>query len=96
MWRVTEHKRGSHFQELKVTSMVKEMAVYTYITYAESFIYRFHENLKLIPKSNNFSADQMYRAKEIDQNSVEIWKITAAGDFKYKMFTLELIPVPEQ
>jgi hypothetical protein len=92
MWKVTEHKRGSQILEFKVTSMVKEMAAYTYLTYAESFIYRFHENLKDIPKSNNFSADHMYRAKEVDTNSVEVWKMNVKGDFKYKMFTLVYQP----
>lgn len=92
MWKVKKHKCGSGYQELKVAVLVNKMAEYDYLTYAESFIYRFHENLKEMPRSGNSFAAYMYRAKEISTYCVEVWKMTVEGDFKYKMFTLDLIP----
>lgn len=91
MWKVTAHKRGDQKQEIEVSILVKELATYEQLTYSESFIGRFKEHLKNIPKSNNFSADVLYKAKEISLTEVEIWKLTLEGDFKYKMFTLEYI-----
>lgn len=91
MWKVTAHKRGDQKQEIEVSILVKELATSENLSYSGSFIDRLKEDLKSIPKSNNFSAAVLYKAKEISFTQVEIWKLTVEGDFKYKMFTLDYI-----
>lgn len=67
------------------------MAQYTYATYSEQIEWIFKGQVREIPRTNNFSADLLYQVKKIDAKVVEIWKMTADGDFKYKMFTLEYV-----
>lgn len=91
MWKVTEHKRSNQQQELNVVSLVKEMAEYTFASYAQQFIDSFKERLSEISRQNNFSADLLYRATQRNLKSIEIWKMDVQGDFKYKMFTLDYV-----
>lgn len=87
-WKIIKHKAGSGQQELQVCVKVRELE-YSNITYAESLIDEFKQKLKEVKRTNNFSADLMYKATPRNQKSIEIWKMTADGDFNYKMFTLE-------
>lgn len=91
MWKVTEHKCSSTYQELNVKRIVNEMAEYSYDTYAEAFENHFKQLIKEIPRHNNFSADLLYQVTPRNQKSVEVWKMTVQGEFKYKMFTLDFI-----
>lgn len=91
MWKVTEHKRSNQQQEIKVAQLVREMAEYSYATYAEQFENHFKERIQEIPRTNNFSADLLYQVTQRNHKSVEVWKMTTQRDFKYKMFTLEFI-----
>ncbi|AYO58216.1 hypothetical protein CO230_08815 [Chryseobacterium sp. 6424] len=88
-WKITEHKCLQQNQELKVKALVKEMAEYSYATYAESFENHFKSLIKEVPKTNTFSADHFYRVTQRNLKSVEIWKVDIEGEFKYKMFTLD-------
>lgn len=90
-WKVTEHKTSSQQQELNVKNLVKEMAEYSYATYAEQFINHFKDLIKDIPRKNNFSADLLYMVTQRNLKSVEVWKLNVQGDYKYKMFTLDYI-----
>jgi len=91
MWKLTENKSPKGQQEIKIKSLLKEMADYSYATYAEQFENQFKALVKEIPRSNNFSADLMYKVTRRNNKSVEVWKMTVAGDFKHKMWTLNYI-----
>lgn len=91
MWKVTEHKCLSQNQEIKVKILVKEMAQYTYATHPEQFKVQFETLIKDIKRHNNFSAENLYKVSQRNEKSLEIWKTTASGDFKYKMFTLDYV-----
>lgn len=91
MWKITEHKSSQQQQELNVKILVKEMAEYSYATYAEQFETHFKDLIKQIPKTNCYSADLFYKATQRNLKSVEIWKMDIEGNFKYKMFTLDYI-----
>lgn len=91
MWQITEHKCSNQTQEIKVAMIVKEMARYSYATYSGEFESHFKERIKEIPKYNSFPAQYLYRVKECGLKKVEVWKMNVAGDFKYKMFTLDFI-----
>lgn len=91
MWQLTQHRVPKGLQEISVKALLKEMAEYTYATYAESFESSFLSQLTDIPNKNNFSADLLYKVKQINSTSVEVWKMKPDGDFKYKMFTLDYV-----
>ncbi|SFC33389.1 hypothetical protein SAMN05421780_104294 [Flexibacter flexilis DSM 6793] len=93
MWNLTEHQKPSTRQDLQVLVSIRDTIEYaTHCTYAGSFINQFKIDLSEIPRSNNFSADLMYKAIAPNQdeysNTVEIWKLKANGDFKTKLYTL--------
>lgn len=90
-WKLTENKPPKSQQEIKVKMLLKEMAEYSYATYAESFINHFDILIKDVPRTNSFSADLMYKVTQRNHKSVEIWKMTTNGDFNYKMFTLDYV-----
>ncbi|AZI55698.1 hypothetical protein EIB75_10735 [Epilithonimonas vandammei] len=90
MWKITKHKAATGQQELQVCIKVRELE-YSNITYAESLIDEFRTKLKEVKRTNNFSANLMYKATPRNPKSVEIWKLTADADFNYKMFTLDYI-----
>lgn len=89
MWKVTEHKRPKSKQDLEVTVLLKEIATYD-IHYSGELIRMFEQEVKNIKRSNNFSADLMYKLTQRNQTSVELWKLTVKGDYKDKLFTLNL------
>lgn len=91
MWIITEHKKLKGQQELKVSSILKEMGQYSQSSYAEAFKNEFELEVKKIKRTNNFSADLLYKVKPINQKSVEVWKMTAKGDFGSKFFTLDYV-----
>lgn len=90
MWKITKHKAATGQQELQVCIKVRELE-YSNISYAESLIDEFRTKLKEIKRTNNFSADLIYKATPRNHQSLEIWKLTADGDYNYKMFTLDYI-----
>ena len=91
MWKITEHKIAKQQQELKVKALAKEMAEYSFATYAEQFINHFKALIKEIPKTNGYSADLLYKVTQRNLKSVEIWKMDVEGNYKYKMITLDYI-----
>lgn len=88
MWKLTEHKCSRSSQELKVKMLIKEMVDGTYATTAGEFENHFKIRIAEIPRTNNFSADLLYKVTPRNLKSVEVWKMTVSGDFNYKMFTL--------
>ena len=90
MWTLIEHKKPKTATDLRVKSLLREMQD-SYAYDAESFKNHFKQLVKVLPKSNNFSADLMYEVTPRNQKSVEVWKMTTKGDFKEKMFTLNLL-----
>lgn len=89
MWKVTQHKEERGYIGLHVSKIVKEIAIIGWITSAEQYSDRFEHEVKQVKRSNNFSADLMYKVKEINWNKIEIWKLTVTGEEKTKLFTLE-------
>lgn len=65
------------------------MAEYTYATTAGEFENHFKIRIKDIPRKNIFSADLFYKVTQRNLYSVEVWKLTAGGEFKHKMYTLD-------
>jgi hypothetical protein len=55
---------------------------------SESWISTFKDRLKLIKRTNNFSAEYAYKATPRNLTSLEVWKMKVNGDFNYKMFTV--------
>ena len=90
-WKITEHKSPKGQQELKVLALLKEMVEYSYATYAEQFENHFKQLVKELPKTNNYSADLLYKITQVNTKRVEVWKMTVTGDPKYKMFTLDFV-----
>lgn len=88
MWNLTVNREPKGQQEIKVKMLLKEMAEYSYATYAEAFQNHFNQLIKDIPRSNNYSADLIYKVTQRNLKSVEVWKMKPNGDFNYKMFTL--------
>lgn len=91
MWNLKTIKAPKGQLELKISYQLKEMIQFTFATNSFEFISAFHERLSSLKRTNNFSADLMYKAKGIDLTHVEIWKLTATGYLKHKMFELEYI-----
>lgn len=91
MWKFTEHKCSSQRQEIEVKKLVKEMAKYSYATHPEQFKAHFDLKLSCIKRHNKFSAENLYEVTPRNEKSLEVWKLTASGDFKYKMFTLDYL-----
>ncbi len=90
-WKITQHQKLKLQQDIRVKTLLQEMAEFTYATNADSFEIAFKWLIKEIPARNSFSADQVYRCTHRNWKSVEIWKMTVAGDFKDKMFTLAFV-----
>lgn len=90
-WKITEHRSPDGQQELRLKALIREMAEYSYATYAEAFENHFKQLVKDIPRTNNYSADLLYRVTQRNLKSIEIWKMTVTGEFKYKMFTLDYL-----
>lgn len=90
MWKLTENKTADTEQELKVKALLREMSD-SYAETAGEFENHFKQLVKDIPRSNNYSADLLYKLTPRNQKSVEVWKMTPKGDYKYKMFTLEYL-----
>jgi hypothetical protein len=90
-WEIIEHKEPKGQQELKLKILLNEMAEYSYSTYAESFINHFSSLIMDIPKTNNFSANLMFAAVEINLKTIGIFKKSVLGDLKTKMYTLKYI-----
>lgn len=91
MWKLTEHRSPKAQQEQKVKILLLEMVEFTSVNYAESFIDRFHDRLKEIPRSNNFSPDLMFKATQRNFTSLEVWKLYPNGDFRTKLYTLDYV-----
>jgi hypothetical protein len=91
MWKLTAHKRCKNKQEIKVRALLTEMVEYSYATYAGAFEQHFKKLVAEIPKTNNYSAELLFKVTQRNLKSVEVWKLTAAGDYKYKMFTLDYV-----
>jgi hypothetical protein len=87
IWKFQQHKVGESHTEISVSILVKEMAEYQ-ASLSETWADEFHKRLKELPRSNNFSADNMFKAIPKDLLSLEVWKLKANGDFNYKMFAV--------
>jgi hypothetical protein len=86
-WNIEEHKVSDSYQEISVSILVKEMKEYQ-ASLAETWINEFEFRLKQIKRSNNFSADNMFKAIPRDLLCLEVWKLKANGDLNYLMFTV--------
>ena len=91
MWKLTENKSPKGQQEIKVKILVKEMSQYSYAPYAEAFENHFKQLVKEIPRTNNFSADLLFKVIARNLKSVEVWKMKITGEFNYKLFTLDYV-----
>ena len=89
MWDLKTIKEPKGQQELKVSMELKQMVQCTYATNSYEFESAFKELLSRQKRTNNFSAELMFRVKNLDIQTVEIWKMTADGDFKHKIFELK-------
>ncbi|OJX55527.1 MAG: hypothetical protein BGO88_04755 [Flavobacterium sp. 38-13] len=89
-WNIERHKVGNGQQELQIAIIVREMET-SFSTYSESWCNSFFNQIKEIPRTNNFSAEYACRAYAIDTYTVEIWKMDTKGEKKYKMFTVTKI-----
>lgn len=90
-WKVTKNKIEIKPQEVAVLNLINEMADYSNASNASEFENEFKRNIVNIKRHNNFSADLMYKITARNQYSVELWKLNAQGDFKYKMLQLDHI-----
>ena len=90
-WQLIENRNPVGQQEIKVKMLLKEMAEYTYATYAEQFENHFKQLVKDIPRTNSFSAENAFKVKAKGMKSVEVWKMKLDGDYNYKMYTLNFI-----
>ena len=91
MWKIIVHKQLQGQQELKVIALLKEMAQDSYATYADAFISHFQQLVKEIKATNKFTAEHAYKITPRNPESVECWKMTVSGEFKYKIATLNFI-----
>ena len=91
MWKLTENKAPKGQQELRVKLLLLEMAEVSWITYAGQFEDSFKQRIQEIPRTNNYSAELMYKVTQRNLKSIEVWKLTVTGDYKHKMFTLDYI-----
>lgn len=92
MWKVTSHKEPKGQQDIQLKMLIKEMAEYTYATYASQFEYAFESLIETeIKATNSFKPSLMYKVTPRNQKSVEVWKLTVQGDFKEKLYTLEFV-----
>jgi hypothetical protein len=89
MWKVTEHKSPKNQQEVRVKTLIKEMAAYSYASYAEEFKNHFEVLVNDLPKTNNYAPELMFKITQRNLKSIELWKLKVNGDFDYKMFTLD-------
>jgi hypothetical protein len=89
-WEIQEHARMDTRQELDVAIKVKDEMTLCWCYDAESWIERFKELMRTVPRNNNFSADLMYKAFLISPTVVEVWKMTVESDKKKKVYTLVL------
>ena len=89
MWTITEHTNNNSRVELEVSIMIKEITgQYSYLTSSYQFKDKFEDEAKIMKRTNNFSVDLMYKVKIIDTYTAEVWKLTADGEWKKKMFTV--------
>lgn len=92
MWKVTSHKEPKGQQDIQLKMLIKEMAEYTYATYAQQFETAFKSLIETeIKPTNSFKPSLMYKVTPRNQKSVEVWKMTVQGDFKEKLYTLEFV-----
>lgn len=90
MWKLTTHKEPKHQQDIQLLMLLKEMAEYTYATYAQQFETAFKSLIETeIKATNSFKPSLMYKVTPRNQKSVEVWKMTVQGDFKEKLYTLD-------
>jgi hypothetical protein len=87
-WDIQEHAAMNTKQELDVAMIVKYDLTTCWCYDADSWISRFNDLMKTVPKNNNFSADLMYKAFLINHNKVEVWKMTVESDKKKKVYTI--------
>ena len=85
MYKYEGKSNSSGFQDLSVRSMVQNVLRWLDPENNVSFVAEIIRNeIKTIPRSNNFSADLMY-AVEVTGNQIEVWKLTVKGDKKKLM-----------
>lgn len=91
MWKITKHRIGTYANDLKIAALVRELSEIDWLTTPGELAGAFDRATSEMPKTNSFSPDLMYKVVELNDKSVEIWKLNVEGDFKNKMFTLEFI-----
>ena len=85
IYRYEGKSNSSGFQDLTVRAMVQNVLGWLDPENNVSFVAEIIRNeIKTIPRSNNFSADLMYSV-EVTDNQIEVWKLTVKGDKKKLM-----------
>lgn len=88
MWKILQHRNLKHSQDLRVSQSLKEIAMYTYASYADQLKEVFEQTMDTIPKFNSFSASNMYKCTVRDNQTCEIWRVDAQGNTKHLLWTL--------
>lgn len=67
------------------------MGEYSYASDGEAFREHFKKLVRDIPRSNGFAPELMYKIYLIDVKKVDVLKLQANGEVKYKIYSLEYI-----
>ncbi len=88
MWKLTILNEPKTATDLRIISILKEMKD-SYSWDSESLKEHFKLLVKEISRSNNFSADLMYKVTPINNKSVDVWKLDVKGNYKRKMVKMD-------
>ena len=91
MWKVTVVKQPRSSIELKVSIVVNQTAKIDWIRLSTYWIERFEAELDALKTGNAFKASHSFKATPRNLFSLEVWKMTADGEFKHKMWRVDLV-----
>ena len=88
MYKYERVSNSSGYQDLTVLARVSDVVGWTDPENNVGFVAEIMRNeIKSIPRTNNFSADLMYTV-EVADDKIEVWKLTVKGDKKKLMCTV--------
>lgn len=88
MYKYERKSNSSGYQDLTVLARVSDVVGWTDPDNNVGFVAEIMRNeIKSIPRTNNFSADLMYTV-EVADDKIEVWKLTVKGDKKKLMCTV--------
>ena len=87
MYKYERKSNSSGYQDLTVLARVSDVVGWTDPDNNVGFVAEIIRNeIKSIPRTNNFSADLMYSVETVPQeNEIHVWKLTVKGDRKKLM-----------